>query len=278
MGWARLWGAQARIDALVLLRGPRVALSWYAADLLIAGSGVTATFLLAARFDGIGGWSEREVLFMLGFALAARGLLDFFCGWNVAFVSRKIGRGQLDHTLLQPQPLPVALLLEGFAPVTGSPALLAGIGLLTFASVRLGIEPGPGWLALLALNLLAAAVIMLAFAYAWGSLAFFAPRGAEEINSQTMRLIEQLRVFPLDGVPRVLRVGMLTVVPAGLAAWLPSGALLGKTPGAWGAVGALVTPLCAVAFAGLAVWIFRRGLLHYGRTGSVRYLDYGFRR
>jgi ABC-2 type transport system permease protein len=271
----RLWAAQARIDALVVLRGPRVALSWYAADLLIAVAGVSGTFLLAARFDGIGGWSRDEVLFMLGFAMASRGLVEVCCGWNVAFVSRKIGRGQLDHTLIQPLPLATALLLEGFAPITGSPPLVAGLGLLGYATVGLALAPGPLWLTLLALNLLAAAVILLAFAYAWGSLAFLAPRGAEEINSQTTALIGQLRVFPLDGVPAALRAGLLSVVPAGLAAWLPSAALLGKRSaldGAW------ITPLCAVGFAALAVWIFRRGLSHYGRTGSVRYVDHGFRR
>jgi ABC-2 type transport system permease protein len=270
----RLWGAQARIDALVVLRGPRVALAWYGADLLTSLAGIASIVLLAARFEGIGGWSEREVLFMLGFATAAGGLLDFFCGWNVSFVSRKIGRGQLDHTLIQPQRLPVALLLEGFAPITGSPKLFAGLGLLGFAVARLDLDPGPVWIGWLALNLVSAAAIVLAFSFAWGSLAFFAPYGAEEINSQSMRLISELRVFPLDGVPAVLRAGMLSAVPAGLAAWVPSGALLGKGS----AAGVLLTPLCAVAFAALAIWIFRKGLAHYGRTGSLRYLDYGFRR
>ena len=69
---------------------------------------------------------------------------------------------------------------------------------------------------------------MLSFAYLWGSLAFIAPRGAEEINSTTMRLLEQLKPFPLDGVGgRALGRLLLSVVPAGFLAWLPSRVLLG---------------------------------------------------
>ena len=40
----------------------------------------------------------------------------------------------------------------------------------------------------------------------------------------------------------------------------------------------LALTLSAVAFAALAVWLFTRGLRHYGHTGSTRYLDYGHRR
>jgi len=59
----------------------------------------------------------------------------------------------------------------------------------------------------------------------------------------------------------------------GFAAWYPSRALLGHDPaGRW------ITPLAAAAFAALASLLFRAGLRQYGRTGSLRYSDFGHRR
>src|SRR5260370_13428194 len=120
-----LWRLSAAMDLLFLARGPQVALTYYLSDIVVGLAAVTATFLLAERFDGIGPWTKPQVLFLLGYALLVRGLIDVFFSYNLAFISRRIGRGQLHHVLLQPQPLWIVLLPEGFAPVTGSAVVLA---------------------------------------------------------------------------------------------------------------------------------------------------------
>ena len=130
--------------------------------------------------------------------------------------------------------------------------------------------------AMFAANVLASIAIVLAVEYTWGSLAFWAPRAAEEINSDSWRLLTQLAPFPLDGLAGLALVSLVTIVPVGLVAWYPSRALLGIDSPVWAAELALT--LSAVAFAALAVWLFTRGLRHYGHTGSTRYLDYGHRR
>ena len=38
----------------------------------------------------------------------------------------------------------------------------------------------------------------------WGSLAFWAPRAAEELNSSTFELSNQLAPFPLDGAAGIV--------------------------------------------------------------------------
>ncbi len=270
-----LWALYARMDLLWIARGPYAAASWLVADVIIAGATVASTFLLAARFDGIGVWSRPQVLFMLGFALMVRGLLNTVFGFNVAFPSRRIGRGQLDHMLLTPQPLAVTILADGFSPLSGSAILIAGFGVLGGAIAELGIEVTPAWLALVALHLAASTLVVLAFSYLVGSLAFVAPRAAEEINSESWRLVHQLAPFPLDGVGAALTGSLLSFAPAGLVAWLPCRVLLGleRGPGAL-----LWTPLAALVFALVAIFVFRIGLTHYGRTGSSRYLAHGHRR
>lgn len=270
-----LWRVHAYLDLMWVTRDLKSFLAYYISDLTLAVAAVTVTLLLAERFDGIGPWTRPQVLFMLGYATITNGLLDTLFSYNVLFISRRLGRGQLDHTLIQPQPLWLALLTEGFAPVSGSVALLPGLGLLLWALADLPPLFSPGWAALFLLNLLASAVVMLAFSFTWGSLAFWAPRAAEEVSSSALRAINRLKPFPLDGFGAGLTGGLLTVVPAGFIAWYPCRALLGLDPAPWGV---LVTPLAALVFAALAAWFFVRGLRHYGRTGSGRYTAFGFRR
>jgi ABC-2 type transport system permease protein len=271
----RLWRLYATMDLLYLARGPYIALSYYVSEFVIGLAAVTATFLVAERFDGIGPWSKPQVLFLLGYALLIRGLIDTFFNYNLAFISRRIGRGQLDHILIQPQPLWMTLLTEGFAPVTGTGMLVPGIALLLLASRDLTLALTPEWVAMFLIHVVASIGVVLAFEYAWGCLAFWAPRAAEEINSSTWRLLTQLAPFPLDGLSGAVLGGMVTVVPVGLVAWYPSRVLLGVEADAWAR---LTTPAMAVVLAAASTWIFTRGLRHYGRTGSTRYLAYGHRR
>jgi ABC-2 type transport system permease protein len=271
----QLWALYARLDLLYVLRGRQIALSFYVSDLILGMAAVTAMFLLAQRFDGIPPWSRDQMLFLLGYALLVRGAINVFFSYNISFISRRIGRGQLDHVLVQPQPLWMVLVTEGFAPVSGAGMLVPGLLLIGWSVVQLQLPITLVWLALLVLSLLCSIVVVLAFSYAWGSLAFWAPRAAEELNSSTWQLLMQLDVFPLDPLPTLALTSLLTFVPAGLVAWYPARALLGidASPLGW-----LGLPAAALVLGGLCVFIFTRGLAHYGRTGSTRYLSYGHRR
>ncbi len=100
-----LWRLYATMDLLLLARGPQAALAYYRSDFIVGAAAVSATFLLAERFGGLGPWTKPQVLFLLGYGLLVRGLIDFFFNYNLAFISRRIGRGQLDHVLIQPQPV-----------------------------------------------------------------------------------------------------------------------------------------------------------------------------
>jgi ABC-2 type transport system permease protein len=264
------------MDLMFIARGPHVAFTYYLADLVIGVAAATATFLLAARFDGIGAWSRPQILFLLGYALLVRMLVNTFFSYNLAHISRRIGRGQLDHLLIQPQPLWTAFITEGFAPLSGSGMLLPTAVLLISANQQLNLTASPGWWALFIVDVLASVAIVQSFEYLWGSLAFWAPRAAEEINSHTWEMLQTLIPFPLDGLSGLALTSLLTIVPAGLVAWYPARSLLGLAPVS--ITDAAVLPAAALSFAAFAFWTFTRGLRHYGRTGSSRYLDYGHRR
>ncbi len=270
-----LWRLYATMDLIWLLRDSAQALLWNAADVIMSVAGVTATLLIAERFAGIGPWSKLQVIFLMGYAMTVEGALTALFSNNVLHISRRVGRGQLDHLLIQPQPLWMALLTEGFLPFTGTAVLLLGLGLSGWAAIRLGLAVSAGWLAAATLNLAASVVVVLSFSFIWGSLAFWAPRAAEEISSSAWDTVAQLKRFPLDGLAPLVRAGLLTCLPAGLAAWLPCRYLLGQQRGIWAAA---ATPLAAALFGAAAAWVFGKGLAHYARTGSQRYSDFGHRR
>jgi ABC-type uncharacterized transport system permease subunit len=146
----RLWRLAGRMDLLFLSRGLRTGVAWYFADLLLGLSGAVWAFLLAERFDGIGPWSREQVVFLLGLALLARSVVDLAFGMNVSFPSRRIGRGQLDHMLLMPQPLWQTIASDGFTPFSGSGQLFAGAAVLGWAAHALALPIDAAWLALLA--------------------------------------------------------------------------------------------------------------------------------
>jgi ABC-2 type transport system permease protein len=271
----RLLRVYAAMDLLWIARDSRNFAVCFVSDGIAAAGAISTTFLLAERFDGIGVWSRDQILFMLGYAALVSGLLGCFCGFNLRFISRILGRGQLDHTLIQPRSIATSFLTAGFVPFSGLAGLVPGVALLLWAGARLGGEPTPVWWLLFVLNLVSSTLISLAYAYLWGSLAFWAPRAAEEISGSAIQTMEDLKGFPLDSVGPALIGTLTTVVPVGLTAWYPSRALLGLDPAP---AALLVAPLAAVVAASLVWWIYRRGLAHYRQTGSTRYLSFGFRR
>lgn len=247
----------------------------FVADGFAAIAFMTTTLLLAERFNGIGQWSKFQVIFMLGYGSVVRGLIDIFFGYNLCMISRRLGRGQLDHSLIQPQPVWMTLCTEGFSPFQNMAYMLPGSALMVWSAIRLGQPAELGWLALLSVSIAGSCMVVLSFAYLWGSLAFWFPRSAEEVNSATSQLMGSLRVFPLDGLGHLLVGGLLTIIPAGLMAWYPCKCLLGLDRVPWHSA---VTPMAGVAFFVVMVYVFGRGMDYYGRTGSQRYSDFGHRR
>lgn len=247
----------------------------YFADGVMAVASMVAMLLLAARFNGIGHWTTVQVVFMLGYGSFMRGLANTFFSYNMLTISRRIGRGQLDHTLLIPQSVWMSLLTEGFAPIQNSATLLPGLALLIWSLRHLGLTISWGWVGLLAVNLLASCIIMFAFSTLWGCLAFWAPRAAEEVCSPILGFMEELRIFPLNAAGPLLLGLLTTVLPVGFLAWYPSQALLGMNAQPWSVA---VTPMVAGVVAAATVGMFSLGMRHYVNTGSQRYSGYGFRR
>ena len=271
----RLYGLYAKMDLNWLLRDTKIALLIILADLVTSISAVLGVFLLAWRFDGVGNMSRWEVLFMLGFFSTVNGLFQlFFSGSNTGHISRIIGRGQLDHMLIQPLPLPVQIVTSGFIPFTGGSTFMAGIAITVWAGFQLGMAPGAVWLLGFAGYLLLGVAVIVGLSYIFASLAFYAPVACEEISSDVIELTGSLGGYPLSGMSAGMQAALVSVVPTGLLGWFPAMALLGKAPLGLPAVYPL---LIATLIWAIALYGFRKGMKYYVKTGSQRYNAGGHR-
>ncbi|MBR4577827.1 MAG: ABC-2 family transporter protein [Clostridia bacterium] len=270
----RLLRLYARMDLNWVLQDFKAALIVICAEIINNLTAVSGILLLAVRFGGAGGLTADEILLMLGFFELADGLCYMlFGGFNVLHISRRIGRGQLDHMLIQPRPLPVQLLTEGFMPVSGSGGFLIGILLTAAAWIRLQLAVTPLRLFLLLLYILCHILLTLGQSFLFGSAAFRNPAAGEELSTLILDLNGRLGRFPLFGLPRWLLGLLCTVLPVGLLAYLPSLALLGRLSGL-----VLALPVCvATAFALAAAGCFRAGIRHYLQYSCNRYKGMGHR-
>ena len=272
-----LYAFYARMDLTFLTRDARHSLMAIAADLLSNIAAVSAIFLLAWRFDGVGGMNRFEVLFMLGYVTCVTGFFQLFCSsCNTGHISRRIGRGQVDHMLIQPLPFTVQLVTEGFIPFTGSQNLFFGMGIAVWALRSMGKSPGALWFLGFAGYVLTSIAIIVGLSYLASALAFRWQIAFEEISSTVVDdLTGVLSNYPLSGMPLSVQWTLITVVPAGLLGWFPACALLGKAP--------LGLPVLYPLFAAVVIWAFaafafKKGLRYYVQIGSNRYSATGHRR
>lgn len=271
----RLWKLYARMDLAWLLQDWTSVLIVVLSETLQNISSMAGVLLLAVRFGGVGGLSADEVLFMLGFYELASGIgWMLFGNYNVIHISRRIGRGQVDHMLIQPRPLWMQLATEGFMPISGSYGAVIGLALTAIAVHRLQITLSGTWFLLLGYYILIHMALQLSQSLLSGSMAFWQPVACEEISTMFLDLNNQLGKFPLFGLPTWLLGVLHTVLPIGLLAYLPALALLRDL----GKEVEIALPLIvAGVFVTAAVILFQKGLKHYEVYSCNRYKEMGHR-
>jgi len=268
----QLVGIYAKMDLATMLRDTKFMLICIVSDLFANVSAISGIFLLAWRFDGIGGLGRFEVLFMLAYGNIVMGILQAMGGFNALFPSRIIGRGQWEHMFIMPLPYSVQLTIGAF-PFTSSSKFFSGVILMWIAAGNITAVLPWWWIPALIVNVVISMVIMAGLSYLFSSLAFYAPVQCEEISSAVIYSTEYTSTFPLSGMPLYVKMPLLTIFPAGLVAWLPTLIILGKTP-----VLANLYPVIFAAVVSLAAtYFFKKGFAYYVKKGINRYTPGGHR-
>jgi len=270
----RLWGLYARLDWAYITQDAFTAIVTVVCELTWGMASLVGTALLAIQFGGVGTLSTADVLVMLSFHLFSSGVeVMLFGGNNVSLISRRVGRAQVDHMLIQPLPLWAQLITEGFMPVSGCQQAVCGLIALCLFVPRAQIAVTAGWVLLLALLAACRIAIRMAVSYMAGSAAFWNPVGCEELSDIVLSLCSTVSDYPLSGMPRMVVGTLLTVLPLGVLTYLPGLVLLGRMDALWAAWPVLL----AVMLVSAAQYLFRKGVRHYVKAGCARYKSMGHR-
>ncbi|MEY8356964.1 ABC-2 family transporter protein [Lachnospiraceae bacterium 54-53] len=277
----RLYRQYAKMDLLWFLRDTRYFLLQLVSDVVCAGCTIAGVYLLSVSFQNLSGMNRDEILFMMGYSVVIDGIIMlFFLGNNTSMVSRIIGRGQLDHILIQPVPLWAELLAQGFSPFSGSPMLLFGAALTWHGAEKASVFVTPVWIALFLLYAACSSLIVLSFQYLLSCTAFYAPAAAEEISMVGRDLFSTLKTYPLGNMNAGAKGIFLTAIPIGLVAWFPSHLLLqaGREGlSSLDLISVLYLPGASAVFLTAAILFFKKGMKYYARFGSPRYTGFGHR-
>jgi len=265
-------GIYAKMDLATVLRDTKFMLACVISDMLANVSAISGIFLLAWRFDGLGGMTRFEVLFMLAYGNIVIGALQAMGGANALFPSRIIGRGQWEHMFIMPLPYWMQMSVGAF-PFTTSSKFISGVVLLWVAVANMTVVLPWWWVLALVANVLISMVIVVALSFLVASLTFYAPVQCEEISSTVVYSAEYTSTFPLSGMPLYVRMPLLTIFPAGLIAWFPTLIILGKSP----VIANLYPFVFAMVVLIAATYFFKKGFGYYVKKGINRYTPGGHR-
>lgn len=268
----KLLKAYAKMDALWLLRDTRYCLLQIVADIISVSSTLISMILLSNEFDGFGGLTHYQTMLMLGIAANVHGIYNlFFANYNNGMISRIIGRGQIDHYLIQPVPIWIQILTRGFAPFSGNAQFLLSFILIIFSLCKLQILSLVMVTQVLFISLLST-VTMTSFIYMVSTAAFYAPAAAEEISEPIETLFLNLSYFPILQMNIICRVLYTFIVPVASIAWLPTKILIEENNII--IMFFAITPCVSLALANIC---FRKGLNYYAKKGAGRYSGFGHR-
>lgn len=228
-------------------------LVWYAIEF-------TLFSVIYSNTSTLGGWTQDQVYFFLGFMFASDALFATFFGSAFWQFSDLINKGELDVVLTKPVN-PVFLILSRHFSLTSLFNAVLGFAIMIRYAPMAGFEGGIHWLSVCVWLLVAVAIQVLArFAFSVG--VFWTER-----SWALVRLYYQLFTFaskPDSIFPKPLRYVTMTILPFALIGSVPARSLLfGLNRLDWGLIAA-----ATVFFLVLDVVLWRKGLKRYQSASS----------
>lgn len=255
--WAALW----RIRALHELH--------YRANLLLnllqviidVAIGVIVIRLVFANVDDLSGWSQSELLVVLGTFTIVDSLLRAVVLPNMWAIVRDVQDGSFDAVLMMPVDEQLVVTARELS-VWDLSGVLIGAGVTVYAAAGLETVTAAEVTAYLALLPVAIAIVY-SFFLAVTSLAFRIIR-LDELLFRLAQNASYAGRWPLGIYPNWLRVSLTLIVPIGIAVTIPASALSGRM--SWATLAVAVIAAGAVVTA--SRWIFRRGIRAYSGASA----------
>ena len=222
------------------------------AGLMALNNAIFFTFwiVLLHRVQTIRGYGLRDMTVLYGIVAAGVGLA-MICAGGVRQLARVIHDGELDAVLAQPKPTLLYVL--------GRKSGASGVGDLVSGLVMIALSGAarPVTAPMVVLAAVAGAVVMVSSGVIFGSAAFWLGP-VDAAARQLFELVITFSVYPEPLFGGVLRVLLFTLVPAAFVGYVPAKVV--EAPSVGLAAGLVVV---AAVYAGVAGWVFGRGLRAY---------------
>jgi len=226
-------------------------------------SDVVSTFLMFARFGGIGEWSMERILLIYFTAVTSFGLAECLCRGFDSFPFGMVRRGGFDRLLLRPRSLTLQTAASVFH-LHRLPRPICGISVMILLLCRLHVPMNFSRILMLAAALAGGLLMYMGIFILTSGLSFFTIQGIDWIYIFTNAGYQVTRC-PVEYMPKALYRIFTFIIPVLVISYYPMSAICGWGEPVW--KGWLPLPAGA-GFLLLSWFVWRFGVRHYKSTGS----------
>jgi ABC-2 type transport system permease protein len=257
----RLFGLYLRVGVLNELQyRANLAIQLFQSAIAL-GTGLAVLALVFGQTDSLAGWSQPELLAVMGVHVLMGGVIGTFIQPNMVRLMGDIRQGTLDYILTKPEDAQVLVSVREVR-IWRAVDIVIGTVVLAIAIGQLRVDVGAMHAAAFAAALVLGAVMIYCFWMILTISAFWVVR-----MDQLVELFEgvyQSGRWPVTIYPGWLRISLTFLVPIAFAVTVPAEAITGRL--------APETLALAAAFAGLlgvvTRWFWRLGLRRYGGASA----------
>jgi len=225
------------------------------------GTGLAVLALVFSQVTLLNGWSQPELLAVMGVYTLVGGIIGTFVEPNMERLIGDVRKGTLDYILTKPDDSQVLVSVREVR-IWRLVDVVLGLVILAVALGQLRSAVGvPGALAFVVALGLGASMIYC-FWLILTTAAFWIVRMDEIV--ELFRGVYQSGRWPVSIYPDWLRLGLTFLVPIAFAVTIPAEALTGRlTPASLALAGAVAAGLLA-----FTRWLWRTGLRHYSGASA----------
>ena len=257
----RLFGLFFRIGALNELQyRANLAVQLFQSGIAL-GTGLIVLGLVFGQTSNLGGWSQSELLAVMGVHILMGGIINTAIQPNMERLMTDVREGTLDFILTKPEDAQVMISVREFRIWQAVDIVVGGI-VLAIAVSQLQAGIGVGHALVFALTLFLGAVMIYCFWLLVTTAAFWVIR-MDELHELFEGLYQSGR-WPVTIYPGWLRISLTFLVPIGFAVTVPAEALTSRLT--------VETLALAAAFALVLFlvtrWFWRLGLKSYSGASA----------
>jgi ABC-2 type transport system permease protein len=261
LDYLRIWLAGARYSIVRTLMFRFDFIMWSLVELFWMTVNVLLFAVIYEHTDSIAGWTRYEMLLLVGSSMLVQRFIMGFVWSNLFEMARNIRSGHFDFFLAQPGN-PLVMVSTRKVDLDGLANAVVAAAVVIYAARQLGLSPSLVDMALYALMLLCGFLINYAILLITVSLTFWLG-SAQGIEGSYFTLMEFSRL-PRQAFKGVSSIVFVWILPAVVVSNVPANTLIHG----FDALDTLWLLAVTIAWMGLAVWVFNRGLRRYASASS----------